>query len=294
MYVCEELFFVLNFCVSFLFLSLCSVVHYARDCSCIWTWTWTDMFTCTRFVYHFSLSRFCSLCLQPRSWKYENDELNRRVRREGSIERREEVAERELSPTDVRRKLVKRVLPVPQPSPRGPGSTQSKQIKESVDLSDFPPSPPSSPPPPPHPPAPSSSLLVPTPQKEAAVAKKEPAFPSDDSKSDRKRGDIATPLSPHPPRPPAPSNSHLVPTSQKAAAVAEGVSTAIAKKEAAFLSDESKSDRDSGDVVKEALQVLSSQLRGDKETPKKSQQKDSKSCLPCVTYVYVHVCICTY
>ena len=31
MYVCEE------FCVSFLvlFLSLCSVVHYARDCSCM-------------------------------------------------------------------------------------------------------------------------------------------------------------------------------------------------------------------------------------------------------------------
>ena len=34
MYVCEELLRFFPCSVSFLFLSLCSVVHYARDCSC--------------------------------------------------------------------------------------------------------------------------------------------------------------------------------------------------------------------------------------------------------------------
>ena len=34
MYLCEEFCFFLG-SVSFLFLSLCSVVHYARDCSCM-------------------------------------------------------------------------------------------------------------------------------------------------------------------------------------------------------------------------------------------------------------------
>ena len=38
MYVCEE--FLSLFSISFLFLSLCSVVHYARDCSCALTETW--------------------------------------------------------------------------------------------------------------------------------------------------------------------------------------------------------------------------------------------------------------
>lgn len=74
--------------------------------------------------------------MQPRSWKYESDDLNRRVRREGSIERREDVAEKEISPSDVRRKLAKRLLPIPH-SKRG-----SKGKPEDDDPSELPPSPP--------------------------------------------------------------------------------------------------------------------------------------------------------
>ena len=68
---------------------------------------------------------------QPRAWKYENDAQNRRVKREGSIERREDVKEKDISANDVRRKLSsKRSL------------TRPTSGSSEVDIFELPPPPP--------------------------------------------------------------------------------------------------------------------------------------------------------
>ena len=106
-----------------------------------------NYYRCIHFTVHACVHLFFVCCTQPRAWKYENDELNRRVRREGSIERREDVQEKELSPTDVRRKLSKRSVPGYHSKPE----KKSRSVREGVggDVSDQPPPPPP-PPPPPH------------------------------------------------------------------------------------------------------------------------------------------------
>ena len=223
---------------------------------------------------------------QPRSWKYENDEQNRRVKREGSIERREEVAERELSPTDVRQKLQKKTLPVLQPRPRQAEARRLSDAvrdeeeeeeggEEGVDVSELPPSPTDSPPPPP----PSISRTA---RLAAAAAVLKAQKQTGGTDNDGEKSSVSHETDP--------SHSLVSVSGDHVSGDRVSGDRVSGDRESG---DRVSGDREGADRVREALQALTSRQRREEEEGEKSLRKDSKQSLhteieyPYVTWKYM-------